>query len=45
MPGSHFLELLIVIQAWSFTTLRLAEAIRRVISAPGHSIGEVAMVE
>jgi hypothetical protein len=40
-PGSHFLELLIVIQNWCFTTLRLPEAIRRVLSTPGLSVGEV----
>jgi hypothetical protein len=40
-PGSHFLELLIVVQDWSFTTLRLPEAIRRVLSASGLSVGEV----
>jgi hypothetical protein len=44
-PGSHFLELLVVIQDWSFTTLRLPEAIWRVISAPSLSIGEVVLVE
>jgi hypothetical protein len=43
--GSHFLELLIIIQDWSFTTLRLPEAIRRVISAPRLSVGEVVLVE
>jgi hypothetical protein len=44
-PGSHFLELLVNIHAWSFITLRLPEAIRRVLSAPGLAIGEVALVE
>jgi hypothetical protein len=39
------LELLILVQAWSFTTLRLPEAIRRVLSTPGLSTGEVALVE
>jgi hypothetical protein len=43
--GSHFLELLVVFQDWSFTTLRLPEAIRRVLSAPGLSVGEVVLVE
>jgi hypothetical protein len=33
-PGSHFLELLIVIEYWSFTTLRLPDVVRRAISAP-----------
>jgi hypothetical protein len=31
-PGSHFLELLVNIHAWSFITLQLPEAIRRVLS-------------
>jgi hypothetical protein len=39
------LELLGVVQAWSFTTLRLPEAIRRVLSALGLFVGEVALVE
>jgi hypothetical protein len=43
--GSHFLELLVVVQDWSFTTLRLPKAIRRAISAPGLSVGEVVLVE
>jgi hypothetical protein len=43
--GSHFLELLVVVQDWSFTTLRLPEAIRRVLSTPGLSVGEVTLVE
>jgi hypothetical protein len=44
-PGSHFLELLVIVQDWSFTTLWLPEAIRRAISAPGLSVGEVVLVE
>jgi hypothetical protein len=44
-PRSHFLELLIVVQAWSFTTLRLPEAIWRVLSAPGLTVGEVSLAE
>jgi hypothetical protein len=44
-PGSHFLELLIVIDAWSFVSLRMPDAVRRVIYAPGASSGEVALVE
>jgi hypothetical protein len=44
-PGSHFLELLIVIQDGSIITLRLPDAIRRVLSAPGFGIGEVVLVE
>jgi hypothetical protein len=44
-PGSYFLELLVVVQDWSFTTLRLPDAVRRVISTPGLSIGKVVLVE
>jgi hypothetical protein len=44
-PGSHFLELLIVVDAWSFNSLWLPDAVRRVIYAPGASSGEVALVE
>jgi hypothetical protein len=31
-PGSRFLELLVVIEAWSFTTLWLLDVVRRAIS-------------
>jgi hypothetical protein len=44
-PGSHFLELLVVIDAWSFNSLRLPDAVRRVIYAPGAFSGEVMLVE
>jgi hypothetical protein len=44
-PGSRFLELLVVIEAWSFITLRLPDVVRRVIYTPGLSIGEVVLVE
>jgi hypothetical protein len=44
-PGSRFLELLVVIEAWSFISLRLPDAVRRVIYAPGSSFGEVILVE
>jgi hypothetical protein len=44
-PGSRFLELLVVVKAWSFITLRLPDAIRRAIYAPGFSIGEEVLVE
>jgi hypothetical protein len=44
-PGSHFLELLISIDAWSFISLRLPDAVRRVIYAPGSSSGKVMLVE
>jgi hypothetical protein len=43
--GSRFLELLVVVNAWSFVSLRLPDAVRRVIYAPGASSGEVALVE
>jgi hypothetical protein len=43
--GSHFLELLIVVQDGSFITLRLPDAIRRVLSAPDVGVGEVVLVE
>jgi hypothetical protein len=45
VPGSQFLELLVVVEAWSFITLQLPDAIRRAIYAPGLSIGEVVLVE
>jgi hypothetical protein len=45
VPGSHFLELLIIVEYWSFTTLRLPDVVRRVISPPGLSVGEVVLVE
>jgi hypothetical protein len=44
-PGSRFLELLIIVDAWSFVSLQLPDAVRRVIYAPGASSGEVALVE
>jgi hypothetical protein len=44
-PGSRFLELLVVVEAWSFISLRLPDAVRRVIYAPGSSSGEVVPVE
>jgi hypothetical protein len=45
MPGSRFLELLVAIKAWSFTTLRLPNAIRRAIHAHGLSVREVVLVD
>jgi hypothetical protein len=45
MPGFRFLELLAVIEAWSFTTLRLPNTIQRAIHAHGLSVGEVVLVE
>jgi hypothetical protein len=44
-PRSRFLELLVVVEAWSFITLRLPDAVRRVIYAPGFSTGEVVLAE
>jgi hypothetical protein len=44
-PGSRFLELLIVIEAWSFISLQLPDAVRRVIYALGCSSKEVMLVE
>jgi hypothetical protein len=44
-PGSRFLELLIVVDLLSFDSLRLPDAVRRVIYAPGASSGEVALSE
>jgi hypothetical protein len=44
-PGSCFLELLVVFDAWSFISLRLPDIVRRVIYAPGASSGEVMLVE
>jgi hypothetical protein len=43
--GSHFLELLVTVKTWSFVSLRLPDAVRRVIYAPGASSGEVVLVE
>jgi hypothetical protein len=43
--GSHFLELFVAINAWSFVSLRLPDAVCRVIYALGASSGEVALVE
>jgi hypothetical protein len=44
-PGSRFLELLVVVDAWSFVSPQLPDAVQRVIYAPGASSGEVALVE
>jgi hypothetical protein len=43
--GSHFLELLVNVDAWSFISLRLPDAVRRVIYAPVASSREVVLVE
>jgi hypothetical protein len=44
-PGSRFLELLIVVDLWSFDSLSLPDTVWRVIYAPGASSGEVALSE
>jgi hypothetical protein len=44
-PGSRFLELLIVVDVWSFDSLRLPDVVWRVIYAPGASSGEVVLAE
>jgi hypothetical protein len=44
-PGSRFLELLVVVDTWSFDSLWLPDAVRRVIYTPGASSREVALVE
>jgi hypothetical protein len=43
--GSRFLELLVVVDTWSFNSLRLPNAVRRVIYTPGASSREVTLVE
>jgi hypothetical protein len=43
--GSRFLEVLVVVETWSFISLWLPIAVRRVIYAPGFSTGEVVLVE
>jgi hypothetical protein len=44
-PGSRFLELLVVINAPGFNSLRLPDVVRRVIYAPGAVTGEIALGE
>jgi hypothetical protein len=44
-PGSRFLELLVVVDAPGFSSLRLPDAVRRVIYAPGVAAGEIALRE
>jgi hypothetical protein len=43
--ASHFLELLVVVDAWSFNSLWLPDAVRRVVYAPGAASGEIALGE
>jgi hypothetical protein len=45
VPGFRFLELLIVIDAWSFNSLRLPDAVQRVVYAPGAASGEIVLGE
>jgi hypothetical protein len=42
-PGSRFLELLVVVDAWSFNSLQLPDVARRVVYAPGAASGEIAL--
>jgi hypothetical protein len=42
-PGSRFLELLVVVDASGFNSLRLPNAIRRAIHAHGPTTGEIAL--
>jgi hypothetical protein len=44
-PASRFLELLIAVDLQSFNTLRLTDAVRRVVYAPGAAAGEIALGE
>jgi hypothetical protein len=39
------LELLVVIDVWSFNSLRLPDAVRRVVYAPSAAYGEIALGE
>jgi hypothetical protein len=43
--GSRFLELLVIIDTPSFSSLRLPDAVRRVVYAPGVATGEIALGE
>jgi hypothetical protein len=45
MPGSRFLELLVVVEAWSIISLHLPDVVQRVIYAPGSSSRVVVLVE
>jgi hypothetical protein len=44
-PGSRFLDLLVVVDAPGFNSLRLPDAVRRVIYAPDTAAGEIALGE
>jgi hypothetical protein len=43
--GSHFLELLVIVDAPGFNSLWLPDAVRRVIYAPSTAVGEIALGE
>jgi hypothetical protein len=43
--GSRFLELLIIVDALSFNSLRLPDAVRRVVYAPGAASEEIVLGE
>jgi hypothetical protein len=42
-PGSRFLELLVVVDALGFSSLRLPDAVRRLVYALGAAAGEIAL--
>jgi hypothetical protein len=44
-PGSRFLELLVVVDAPGFNSLRLPDAVRMVVHAHGPAAGEIALGE
>jgi hypothetical protein len=44
-PGSCFLELLVVVDAPSFSSLRLPDVVLRVVYAPGTAAREIALGE
>jgi hypothetical protein len=44
-PGSHFLELLVIVDALSFNSLRLPDIVRRVVYAPDAASGEIILGE
>jgi hypothetical protein len=44
-PGSRFLELLVVVDAPGFSSLRLPDAVQRVVYAPSAAAGEIALGE
>jgi hypothetical protein len=44
-PGSRFLELLVIVDAPGFHSLRLPDAVRRAVHAHGPTAGEIALGE